>query len=109
MSDAGRSHRDLSPVPKDQVPIEAWPLVLSLNNLLQRVAAAIHSQEAFVANAAHQLRTPLAGLRMQVEYALQQQDPAEWRRAPSKALALAIVELRRRRITQARIAGHLDV
>lgn len=76
-----RSHRDLRPVPEEQVPIEARPLVLSLNNLLQRLAAAIHSQEAFVANAAHQLRTPLAGLRMQVEYALQQENPAEWKRA----------------------------
>lgn len=55
-------------------------MVLALNDLLRQLELALRSQQEFVANAAHQLRTPLAGLRMQVELGLQQQDPAEQRR-----------------------------
>jgi signal transduction histidine kinase len=51
-----------------------------LNNLLQQLGATLRTQQQFIANAAHQLRTPLAGQRMQVEYGLQQREPAEWRR-----------------------------
>lgn len=76
-----RSLRDLRPVPEDHAPEEVQPVVRALNNLLAQLSAALQSQQQFVANAAHQLRTPLAGLRMQVEYALRQSDPAEWLRA----------------------------
>ena len=72
-----RSHRDLRPIPPERAPVEVRPLVLALNELLARLDRTLQSQQQFVANAAHQLRTPLAGLRMQVEYGLSQTDPAE--------------------------------
>lgn len=76
-----RSLRDLRPVPEDHAPEEVQPVVRALNNLLVQLSTALQTQQQFVANAAHQLRTPLAGLRMQVEYALRQKEPAEWLRA----------------------------
>jgi len=72
-----RSHRDLRPIPPEHAPVEVRPLVTALNELLARLDRTLRSQQQFVANAAHQLRTPLAGLRMQVEYGLGQSDPAE--------------------------------
>ena len=76
---AARSHRDLRPVPEDHAPIEVRPVIISLNALLQGLAAAIDGQQRFLANAAHQLRTPLAGLQTQVELALRKDMSAEMR------------------------------
>lgn len=76
-----RSHRDLSPVPLEQAPREAMPLLRSMNDLLQRLRASITQQQRFTADASHQLRTPLAGIKTQAEMALREQDPANVRRA----------------------------
>lgn len=65
-----RSHRDMSPLLATNVPNEVRPLVESMNALLQRLSAALSSQQRFIADAAHQLRTPIAGLRTQTELAL---------------------------------------
>ncbi len=72
-----RSHRDLSPLPVARVPSEVRPLIESMNALLQRLSAALSSQQRFIADAAHQLRTPIAGLRTQTELALRQNTPDE--------------------------------
>ena len=62
-----RSPRDLSALDAYASPEEVRPLVLSLNRLFDLVNAQAESQRRFVADAAHQLRTPLAGLQAQVE------------------------------------------
>lgn len=64
-----RSHRDLRPVEESQAPDEVRPLVREINELLKRLRVAIELQQQFVADAAHQLRTPLAALQAQVEAA----------------------------------------
>jgi two-component system sensor histidine kinase TctE len=72
---------DLSPIDTHQVPEEITPLVGSLNDMLDRLSQTIEMQKRFIADAAHQMKTPLAGMRMQSELALRQQDPDEIRRS----------------------------
>ncbi len=77
---SSRSHRDLSPLPDQNPPAEVRALVQAMNELLARLSAALSSQRRFVADAAHQLRTPLAGLKTQTELALRQTEFGEVRR-----------------------------
>jgi two-component system sensor histidine kinase TctE len=60
---------DLSPLDYRVMPIEVTPLVASINELLSRLKSSIETKKRFLADAAHQLKTPLAGLRMQSELA----------------------------------------
>ncbi|MDD5478932.1 sensor histidine kinase [Rhodoferax sp.] len=64
-----RKPDDLSPIDAQAVPMEVSPLVESVNDLLLRLTDSIATQKRFLADAAHQLKTPLAGLRMQAEMA----------------------------------------
>ncbi len=72
---------DLSPIESGQVPEEISPLVRSLNDMLARLARTIQMQKRFIADAAHQMKTPLAGMRMQSELALRQSSQEEIHRS----------------------------
>lgn len=62
--------RNLAPISGPDIPIEILPLTRTIDGLFERIAKLVELQERFVADAAHQLRTPLAGLSMHVERAL---------------------------------------
>ena len=68
---------DLSPIDERAAPTEIAPLVAAINELLERLSANIETQRRFVADAAHQLKTPLAGLRTQAELALREASAEE--------------------------------
>lgn len=78
-----RSRRpdDLSPIDSSGVPEEISPLVRSLNDMLARLSHSIQLQKRFIADAAHQMKTPLAGMRMQSELAMRQSDRQEIQRS----------------------------
>ncbi len=64
-----RTQLDLAPLDDKDVPLEVRSLVRSINDLLSRLRNDLESQNRFVANAAHQFRTPLAGLKTYIYYA----------------------------------------
>jgi two-component system sensor histidine kinase TctE len=74
---ATRSPVDLRPLPIQDVPKEVRPLVTAINELMDRLQQDMEAQRRFVANAAHQLRTPIAGLKTQSELAIRQKDMQE--------------------------------
>ncbi len=83
-----RSQYDLSPVSVDEdTPDEVRPLIDAFNEILERMRNLLDSQQRFVADAAHQLRTPLAGLKTQAEFALRLDNPREIRDALRQVLA----------------------
>ena len=72
-----RKPDDLSPIEETSIPQEVAPLVSSINDLLTRLTTSLTTQKRFLADAAHQLKTPLAGLRMQAELAQRETNPQE--------------------------------
>ena len=76
-----RKPDDLSPIEEAFIPQEVAPLVSSINDLLTRLKTSLTTQKRFLADAAHQLKTPLAGLRMQAELAQRENDPNEIHRS----------------------------
>jgi two-component system sensor histidine kinase TctE len=72
-----RDSSDLSPIDERQAPEEVAPLVRAINDLLTRLDQSMSAQKHFLADAAHQLKTPLAGLRTQAELAQRQIDAGQ--------------------------------
>lgn len=84
---ADRAPANLAPVKVGKVPAEVAPLVTGLNRLFERVRASIDNERRFTADAAHELRTPLAALRAQAQVARESTDPVERRRALDNVIA----------------------
>lgn len=78
-----RSDRDLRPLPEQAAPREVQPLLRAFNDLMQRLNQVMRAQRAFIADAAHHLRTPLARLTIQTDLALRQTEPASMRQSLS--------------------------
>jgi len=73
---AQRSSQDLTPIEAGRVPAELRGLVENTNKLLGRIETAINAREQFIGNIAHQIRTPLAGMKLQAQLAQDATDPA---------------------------------
>jgi two-component system sensor histidine kinase QseC len=84
---ARRQPQALDPLPEDGAPPEVLPLVRALNDLFARVAEQLASERRFTADAAHELRTPIAAIRMQAQVAQGAADAAE--RATALAATIA--------------------
>ena len=89
-----RQPQDLAAVNPEGLPDEIRPLVLELNSLLQRVQQAFDAQQHFVADAAHELRSPLAALTLQLQVLRKAMDQAS-REAAQNELAAGIDRARR--------------
>ncbi len=76
-----RNPGDTSPINERAAPQEITPLVASFNEMLARLEQSVNLQKRFIADAAHQMKTPLAGLRMQAELAQREQSPDGLRRS----------------------------
>ena len=84
-----RKPGDMSPLNEHTVPSEVVPLVSSINDLLVRLQGSIATQKRFLADAAHQLKTPLAGLRMQADLAQRSDANAQDLKQSLKHIGLA--------------------
>ena len=74
-----RDANDLAPLTPGAATREIDRLALAINALLARIDVSVRAQREFSGNVAHELRTPLAGIRAQAGYALAHEDPAVWR------------------------------
>jgi two-component system sensor histidine kinase TctE len=74
-----RDARDLTPVPVTATTHDVQRLGQAINALLGRIAYSVQAQREFSGNVAHELRTPLAGIRALADYGLRQNDPQVWR------------------------------
>jgi signal transduction histidine kinase len=72
-----QTHMSLEPVDESFVPIEIRPLTSAMNALLERLKTALDGQRKFIADAAHQLRTPLTAVKLHAEQAASAKDPAK--------------------------------
>ena len=81
---AERSHRDRRPVVLGAVPGEVKPLVDEINALLERLDSILTLQNRFIADAAHQLKTPVAAVQAQLELAARDEDPTRIRESLAK-------------------------
>jgi len=84
---AARSPQDLRPIDESSVPREIAPVVVTLNRLFTTLRSSVQSQQQFIANTAHQLRTPITGLQAQLDLLV-----AESAAAPVKTRLLTLRE-----------------
>ncbi|HEY6897079.1 MAG TPA: sensor histidine kinase N-terminal domain-containing protein [Rhodocyclaceae bacterium] len=89
-----RAAEDLTPIAGGEVPSEVRPLIDAINRHMGRLAYMVEARKRFVADAAHQLRTPLAVLGTQADYGLRQQNPEEMHKS-MQGLSRSIAELKR--------------
>ena len=78
---AKRSHNDMHALNVPDMPVEVQPLTQEINHLLARLQSIFEIQKQFIADAAHQLRTPLAGLSAQTDFAREQPNPPQTQHA----------------------------
>jgi signal transduction histidine kinase len=95
---ARRSAVSLAPIDEGGAPLEIHPLIRAINGLLHRLSQALEAQRRFVADAAHELRSPVAALRLQVQRLERARDDAQ--RAAATAELRAGVERSQRLIEQ---------
>jgi two-component system sensor histidine kinase TctE len=76
---AQRDVRDLTPLIISTRTLDVQKLGESINALLTRIEQSVRGQKEFAGNVAHELRTPLSGIRALAEYGLTQSDPQVWR------------------------------
>jgi two-component system OmpR family sensor kinase len=102
-----RGARDLSEVPASDLPTEISPLAKTLNGLLARLREAFEAERSFAANAAHELRTPLAGAIAQAQRlrAETQESATEARAAEIEATLKRLTRLSERLMQLARAEG----
>lgn len=102
-----RDARDLSPVPVDDIPLEIAPVAATLNDLLSRLKGAFDAERSFAANAAHELRTPLAGAIAQAQRLQSETDDpaASARAADIEATLKRLTRLSERLMQLARAEG----
>jgi signal transduction histidine kinase len=72
-----QTHTSLEPVDETYVPVEIRPLTGAVNALLDRLKTALDGQRKFIADAAHQLRTPLTAVKLHAEQAATARDPRQ--------------------------------
>jgi len=78
---SGRAATELHPIDDTAAPLEVRPIIMSLNSLFLRVGEARERERNFTAYAAHELKTPLAGLKTQAQIAIRSEDAAVQRQA----------------------------
>ncbi len=82
-----RKAHDTKPILHANIPPEIQPVIAALNTLFERIGILLAHERAFVANAAHELRTPITGLKIQAEVmAMSDEDPEAQKRALQKIL-----------------------
>ncbi|MDH3975775.1 MAG: ATP-binding protein [Deltaproteobacteria bacterium] len=83
---SSRNPEHLDPILSMDIPREAAPLVNSMNNLFERLSRAFENERQFTSSAAHELRTPLAGLKAQAQLAFNTKDESVGKKALARLI-----------------------
>lgn len=102
----GQAPRDLRPIPSADVPVEVRPLTQALNSLFQRLSESLDSERRFTREAAHELRTPLAALKLHTQLASRSDDAQQ--RSEALGKVNRSIERAERLVTQLLELSRLD-